>query len=472
MSTDDEILEVRLNDERVSFPRSLLEKYNVAGPRYTSYPTAPEWSDDFGPADMADRLGSPHPAAERPLSLYMHLPFCDNLCLFCGCNVVINRNHEVALPYLEHLKREIEDVAGRLDRSRPVVQFAWGGGTPTYLEPAQLEDLFSFTRSRFRFAAQAEISVEIDPRVTSAEHIRTLHRLGFNRVSMGVQDFNALVQQTIHRVQPYELTKELFHLARAEGFESINVDLIYGLPHQTVESFTETLDQVIGIGPDRIAMFSYAHVPWLKKQQGSFARFIPEGMDKFRLFQRGVERFTDAGYRFIGFDHFARPTDELCVAQRDRTLTRNFQGYSTQGGADLVGMGVSAISSIGAAYAQNFRDLPSYYRALDEGRLATMRGWRLSRDDVIRRDVITRILCHCGLAPSEIEERFGIRFDEYFAEEMPRLAELEADGLVRAGRDGIAVTLLGRLFLRIVGMVFDVYLRRREPGQRLFSKTV
>ncbi len=473
MTPKAEVLEIRCNQEKVRFSRELLDKYNVAGPRYTSYPTAPEFREDFGPAEMAAAFAESNEAGRRsPLSLYMHLPFCERLCLFCGCNVVINRNHEVAVPYLDHLKREIDDVSRRLDPSRPVIQFHWGGGTPTYLAPEQLEDLFEHARARFQFSPTAEIGVEMDPRVTTEQHVRTLRRIGFNRVSFGVQDFNPRVQETIRRIQPYEVTRELFDLCRSEKFESINVDLIYGLPHQTEESFARTIDLVIGLSPDRIAMYSYAHVPWLKKQQGSFARHIPQGIDKFKLFRCGVEGFTDAGFRYIGFDHFARPSDELCVAQEERSLTRNFQGYTTKAGADLVGLGVTSISSVGRVYAQNYRDLPSYYRAIDEQKLATMRGLRLSDDDVLRREVITRILCHCRLSKREIEERFGIRFDEYFAEECPRLEELERDGLVQVSKGEISVTLLGRLFLRVVGMAFDAYFHKRDQTKPLFSKTV
>jgi oxygen-independent coproporphyrinogen III oxidase len=469
----DENIVIRCEDESVSVSTVLLARCDVPGPRYTSYPTAPEWSDAFGAADLRFALEESNAQRPlRPLSLYMHLPFCRSLCLFCGCNVVIGKKPQVTVPYLESLKREIEEVTRVLAPGRAVTQFHWGGGTPTYLSPAQLEDLFGFAAERFRLAPGAEIGVEVDPRATTPDHVHTLRRLGFNRLSMGVQDFDARVQQTVHRIQPYEQTKELFDLGRALGFESINVDLIYGLPHQTPQSFSRTVDRVIEVRPDRIAMYSYAHVPWLKKQQGSFARFIPSGVEKFRLFSIGLERFTEAGFRFIGFDHFARPDDELSVAQRERTLTRNFQGYTTHGGVDLLAFGVSAISSVGQAYAQSFRDLPAYYGRLGARELPTMRGWRLSDDDVLRREVIVRLLCHCRLRKREIEEKFAIDFDAYFAAELGRLAELERDGLVRLSSDEIHVTLLGRVFLRVVGMVFDSYLRRRDAGRPLFSRTV
>jgi len=467
-------LVIRCGQESVSLSPELLARCDVPGPRYMSYPTAPEWSDAFGPADLRFALeesNSKRPL--RPLSLYMHLPFCRSLCLFCGCNVVISKKPEVALPYLESLKREIDEVARVLTPGRAVTQFHWGGGTPTYLSAAQLEDLFAFSAERFRFAPSAEIGVEVDPRVTTPDHLATLRRRGFNGLSMGVQDFEPRVQQTVRRIQPYEQTRELLELGRAQGFESINVDLIYGLPHQTPQSFSGTIDRVIELGPDRVAMYSYAHVPWLKKQQGSFARFIPAGAEKFRLFSIGLDRFTAAGFRFIGFDHFARPDDELCVAQRERTLTRNFQGYTTHGGTDLLAFGVSAISSVGRAYAQSFRDVPAYCRRLDAHELPTMRGWRLSDDDLLRREVILRLLCHGRLRKREIEEEFAIDFDGYFAGELERLAALERDGLIRLSSDEIEVTLLGRVFLRVIGMVFDVYLRRRDAAERpMFSRTV
>ena len=349
-------LDINIQGETLNVTREILDRYNVPGPRYTSYPTAPEWADSFGPADYEKSLSESNQGG-RSLSLYMHLPFCQSLCLFCGCNVVINKDHEVSIPYLAQLKWEIDQISRRLDRSRLVVQFHWGGGTPTYQSVAQLEDLFLYTRERFTIAPDAEIGIEVDPRVTDEEQVRTLRRLGFNRISMGIQDFNPVVQKTVRRIQPYEATKALFDQCRALEFESINIDLIYGLPHQTPDSFGDSVEKVIDMAPDRVAMFSYAHVPWLKKQQGSFAKYIPQGMEKYQIFRAGIERFTRAGYVYIGMDHFARPQDELCVAQRNRTLHRNFQGYTTKAGADLFGMGVSSISGFDRIYAQNFRDI-------------------------------------------------------------------------------------------------------------------
>jgi oxygen-independent coproporphyrinogen-3 oxidase len=450
----------------------ILEKYNRPGPRYTSYPTAPVWKDDFGPDDLENYYER---AEERrtPLSLYMHLPFCESLCLFCACNVSIQKDKSVAVPYLAALKKEIEHVAGRVSKNRAVSQFHWGGGTPSYLSPAQMEDLFEHTRERFTFAPDAEIGIEVDPRVTHRAHLEALRRLGFNRLSMGIQDFQPKVQETIHRVQPYEMTRDLIAIGRELGFESLNVDLIYGLPYQTAESFRHTIDQVLTLVPDRVAMFSYAHVPWLKKQQGSFQAHLPEGKEKFRIFRAGLERFLDAGYLYIGMDHFARPGDELATAQQNRTLHRNFQGYTTKAGADLYGMGVSAISSIGEAYAQNRKEVPAYQDTVTSRGIATMRGYRLSPDDVIRRAVIGRLLCHTVIPKREVEREFSISFDEYFAAELDRLEERRAEGLVELAPGEIRVTPLGRIFIRNVAMVFDRYLHEQQMDQRpLFSKTL
>jgi oxygen-independent coproporphyrinogen-3 oxidase len=464
--------DIEIQKEKLSITREILDRYNVPGPRYTSYPTAPEWMDTFGPPDYENALRLSNRACpRRPLSMYMHIPFCERLCLFCGCNVVINKNHEVSVPYLEKLEWEIDQLAARLDVSRPVIQFHWGGGTPTYLTATQIEELFLYTKERFSFAPDAEIGVEIDPRVTQEDQLMTLRRLGFNRISMGIQDFDPEVQATVRRIQTYEQTKAIFEMCRSLAFESINIDLIYGLPRQTPQSFIDSVDKVIDFSPDRIAMFSYAHVPWLKKQQGALSRHLPQGMVKFEIFIAGIERFTKAGYIYIGMDHFARPDDELCLAQNDRTLHRNFQGYTTKAGADLLGLGVTSISGLESVYAQNYRILSEYYSAVDRNELPVMRGIQLDRDDTIRRAVISRLLCHCVLHKNEIESEFDIRFDEYFADELARLEPLRRDGLIRLQTDSIAITLLGRIFIRNVGMVFDKYLQKPKD-KPVFSKTL
>lgn len=465
-------LSLRLDRDSFRISEEFLARYNRPGPRYTSYPTAPVWQDDIGPDDL-DQFFVQADAAKSPVSLYMHLPFCESLCLFCACNVVITKDHGVAPPYLATLKKEIEYVSQRVSRQRGVVQFHWGGGTPTYLTPAQMEDLFGHAAQRFTFAPDAEIGIEIDPRVTTQPHLESLKRLGFNRLSLGIQDFDPEVQQTIHRIQPFEMTRDLIAAARSLGFPSINVDLIYGLPHQTAERFERTVDQVLTFAPDRVAMFSYAHVPWLRKQQGAFAGHLPEGMEKFRIFCGGLSKFLGAGYQYIGMDHFAKPDDELAVAQRNRTLHRNFQGYTTKAGADLYGMGVSAISGIQDAYAQNYREVAQYTEAVERRGVATMRGYRLSEDDRLRRAVISRLLCHAVIRKDEIAADFGVNFDEYFAAEISHLQPFVEDGLARHSPGEISVTPLGRIFIRNLAMLFDPYLEKQRLAERpLFSKTL
>src|ERR1700704_2828497 len=458
--------------EELRVGEEFLGKYNRPGPRYTSYPTAPVWNDAFGPDDLV----KVHEEAERaktPVSLYMHIPFCESLCLFCACNVVIEKNKAVSPPYLGILKRETERVSRSVSKDRPVVQFHWGGGTPTYLTPAQIEDLFSFTREHFHFAADAEVGIEVDPRVTSREHLETLRRLGFNRLSMGIQDFHAEVQKAIHRIQPFELTRDLLFAARELGFDSINVDLIYGLPYQTPERFAHTVDQILELAPDRVALFSYAHVPWLKKQQGAFATHLPEGMQKFEIFRSGLMKFIEAGYLYIGMDHFAKPGDELAVSQQQRTLHRNFQGYTTKAGADLYGMGVPAISAFQNAYAQNHRDLPSWQKAVQDRGIATMRGYRLSDEDRLRRAVINRLLCHTVIVKDEISREFGVDFDQHFAAELSQLEVPREDGLVVLDNKEVRATWLGRIFIRNLAMLFDPYLEKQHLNVLpLFSKTL
>jgi len=458
------------NQLRVS--EDFLARYNRPGPRYTSYPTAPVWNDSFGPADL-ETVHAEADRAQSPVSLYMHLPFCESLCLFCACNVIIQKNHSVAPPYLGVLKKELAHLSRGISRTRPVVQFHWGGGTPTYLSPTQMEDLFAATREHFTFATDAEIGIEVDPRVTSRAHLETIRKLGFNRLSMGIQDFHPLVQKTIHRIQPFELTRDLIVSARELGFQSINVDLIYGLPYQTAETFAHTVDQILELTPDRIALFSYAHVPWLKKQQGSFAGHLPEGMTKFEIFRTGLLKFIEAGYLYIGMDHFAKPGDELASSQQNRTLHRNFQGYTTKAGADLYGMGITAISGIQNAYAQNHRDIPNWEKAVAERGIATMRGYHLSDDDRLRRAVISRLLCHTIIFKDEISREFQIDFDQYFADELQALRPAVQDGLVTLEPNQISATWLGRIFIRNLAMVFDPYLERQQLAAKpLFSKTL
>jgi oxygen-independent coproporphyrinogen-3 oxidase len=451
----------------------LLHRYNVPGPRYTSYPTAPVWTEDFRPADY-DRVLRESSSAEAPapLSLYVHLPFCEKLCYFCGCTVVITGSeHSPEDAYLVTLEREIDWVAERIGSRRPVVQFHLGGGTPTYFSPERLTRLGRKFRDRFRFAEDAEIGVEVDPRVTTREHLLTLARLGFNRLSMGVQDFDPRVQTTINRVQPYEDTKRLVEQARELGFPSINMDLIFGLPFQTAETFSATIDRVLDIGPDRLAVYSYANVPWMKKHQNVLVPYLPDERTKFEIFRTALERFTAGGFEYIGMDHFARPTDELARARASRTLHRNFQGYTTKAGTDLIGFGMSAIGSVGSAYVQNRRELPAYRDAVTREGAATFRGFHLSQDDRLRRTVIGNLLCHGVVVKSEIEKEFGIDFDATFGEALARLEPLASDGLVELSQREVRATAMGRVFLRNLAMPFDAYLAA-TPEKPVFSRTL
>jgi oxygen-independent coproporphyrinogen III oxidase len=463
---------LREMQQELSVGEEFVNRYNRPGPRYTSYPTAPVWVDTFGPPEFEAAIAEADRKAS-PVSLYMHLPFCESLCLFCACNVIIQKDKRVTPPYLDTLKEEIDHVGQRISRTRQVTQFHWGGGTPTYLSPEQIEDLFSYTQQRFSFAKDAEVGIEIDPRVTTLAHLTTLRRMGFNRLSMGIQDFKDEVQKAIHRIQSFEATRELIIYARELGFDSINVDLIYGLPYQTAESFAHTIEQIVSLSPDRIAMFSYAHVPWLKKQQGSFVGHLPEGMQKFDIFRNGLLKFLEAGYLYIGMDHFAKENDELAVSQRNRTLHRNFQGYTTKAGADLYGMGITAISAVQNVYSQNFREIPAWEDAVTTRGLATMRGYQLSQDDLIRREVISRLLCHTVIIKDEISRQFAIDFDEYFAPELERLKTPQEDGLVLINETEIRTTWLGRIFIRNLAMIFDPYLEKQQLASRpLFSKTL
>lgn len=450
----------------------LLRKYDRPGPRYTSYPPAPRFAADYGaPAFRADVAASD--LERRPLSLYVHLPFCHARCFFCGCNVEITRNRERIEQYLGYLERELDLVAALVSPGRPVEQLHWGGGTPTYLSPREIRRLAAAIHARFDLAPNAEVSVEIDPRGIEQDHLSALRDGGFSRASVGVQDFDPRVQQAIHREQPYELTRWAVDSLRKLGFTSVNLDLIYGLPLQTEESFARTLDTVLTLTPDRLAVFSYAHVPWVKRnQQAIDAGELPSGETKLRMLRRTIEVLERAGYAHIGMDHFAKPDDELTRAQREGTLRRNFQGYSTRGGTDLLAFGVTGISSLAGSYAQNVKELPAYYQRIDAGELPTERGYRLTPDDRLRRHVIHELMCNLRLDVAALEAETGIDFAGYFSASLLQLRELEQDGLVRREPRSIAVTRLGRLFVRNIAMSFDAYLATQVPGGPLFSRTV
>ncbi len=453
----------------------LVRIFDRPGPRYTSYPTAVEFTGEFGERDYLGKLDEAAAAVGEPLSLYVHLPFCQARCSFCGCSVIITEKRDVAARYLEYLHRELQMVAARLRGRRRVVQYHWGGGTPTYLEPAQMEALQAQVVRHFDIAADAEQAIEVDPRVTTRAHLDTLRRLGFNRLSVGVQDFSPIVQDAINRHQTEAATRELYAAARAAGFQSINFDLVYGLPQQTAESFTRTLASVAELRPDRLAVYSYAHVPWIKGNQKRIElKDLPPAEMKFELFSAALETFVGAGYRQVGMDHFAVPDDELALAAEGRVLHRNFMGYTTRPAPDQIGVGVTSIGDVRGAYAQNTKKLSTYYACIDNGRLPIEKGLVLTAEDRLRRHVITQLMCNFLADARETERRYGIRFDEHFARE---LAVLRADGgpatygFVRVAAEGVEVLPPGRRFVRNVCMAFDAYLGR-HAAKPVFSRTV
>ncbi len=455
-------------------PRDILARYDVAGPRYTSYPTAPEWRADFGEAAaFAAIAANNQERAGVPLSLYVHVPFCHKLCFFCGCNMLVTKKQDLVAKYLDAIEAEIARVAARLDPTREVVQIHWGGGTPTYLDPAQLERLFGALARHFKIRPDAEISLELHPAVTSFEQLATLRRLGFNRVSMGIQDFDEKVQETVNRIQPYEVTRDLIAECRRLGFLSVNTDLMYGLPHQTVEGFRATLAKVETLRPDRIALFNYAHVPWLKKHQSVFKEeWLPAPATKLEVFELAIRNLLGQGYRYIGMDHFAQPTDELTIAQADGSLRRNFMGYTTCADSDLYAFGPSSIADLDRAYLQNERNVNAYIELVGKQELPVVRGMDLTDDDRLRREVINRLFCLLRVDKADVGARFGIDFDTYFADALAALAPCAADGLVVLEPGFIHVTPRGQILLRNVAMVFDAYLAKTPPEARRFSRTV
>ncbi len=449
----------------LSIAPELLERLSRPGPRYTSYPTAVVFEESFGPAQHREALQR-FGASGRPLSLYVHLPFCRSLCHYCACNVVISRDPTIAGRYLDDVEREADLVASAVDRPARVLQLHLGGGTPTFLTPDELQRLHRLLAERFDLSAPREQAVEVDPRATSREQLEVLAELGWNRASFGVQDFDPQVQWAINRVQSVEQTEALVEAARELGYGGINVDLIYGLPFQQAETFARTLDEVLRIRPDRIALYSYAHLPRLRPAQGRFERKsypLPGAAEKYALFRQAVLAFLAAGYQHIGMDHFALPEDELAQAQGRGELHRNFQGYTVRAADDLIGLGVSAISDVAGAYAQSARELPEYRAALAQGELPTVRGWRLSADDLARREAITALMTGSPLSDD---------FAERYAEELAGMDDLVQDGLVEQTDTGVAVTPLGRFFIRNVAMRFDRYLPRGGRPLPQFSRTV
>jgi oxygen-independent coproporphyrinogen-3 oxidase len=452
-------------------PGDLIRKYDRPGPRYTSYPTAPEWSPEFGEARYLEHLA----AADRqggPLSVYVHLPFCREMCRFCGCNVIATHDRTRADHYLDVLEKEVALVAARLPSRRTVSQLHWGGGTPTFLDERQLARCHGILARHFQFAKDAELAIEVDPAVTSRSQIETLARLGFNRISMGVQDFDPKVQQTVQRIQSEEETADLVRAARENGFHGVNLDLIYGLPYQTPETWRHTLEQILHIRPDRMAVFGFAYVPWLKPHQRLLPQDeIPKPPLRVELFLAAVEAFTKAGYRLIGLDHFALEADELARAQKDGSLFRNFQGYTVRPARDTVAFGMTAISDVGGAYAQNAHKLKDWIAGVERGALPIERGAALSPDDLLRRHAINQVMCQLRLDLADVERRFGREARGALEKDLAGARELEADGLVTMSADLLEVTPLGQLLVRNVAMLLDAYLKKPATKPQ-FSRTV
>jgi oxygen-independent coproporphyrinogen III oxidase len=452
---------------------SVLKQFDRPGPRYTSYPTAPVFSADYTAQRFEDDLKENNLNNSAPVSLYLHIPFCDTLCHFCACNTIITRNREKVSEYLISLKKEIDRTTSFISKKRNVVQMAWGGGTPSYLTPEEIRDLANYIRERFTFASDAEISVEIDPRELTFDHLKAFVDGGANRFSLGVQDFNDEVQIAVNRVQPEPLTRQVFQWSRELGIKSINIDLIYGLPLQTVESFKATLDKVIELSPERIAVFNFAYVPWIKLHQKLLHQDqLPTAENKLHLLQLTINTLICAGYVYIGMDHFAKPTDELAREQKNKKLHRNFQGYSIKAGADLFGLGMSAISHFGTVYAQNAKDLPAYNEAIDNARFSTILGYKMTQDDELRKFVIMRLMCDLELDKRNVEQRFGIVFDEYFSDVLVKLKDFLPLNLLTLETDRIVILEAGRFVLRNIAMCFDAYLPKMAKEKVIFSRTV
>jgi oxygen-independent coproporphyrinogen-3 oxidase len=458
-------------DQSIKFDLDLIHRYDKSGPRYTSYPTALELHEGFGDAEYRQHIEKSN-AKGGPLSLYFHIPFCDTVCFFCGCNKIITKNRAHSAPYLESLFKEIALQGGLFDKNRKVNQLHWGGGTPTFLSFEQMHGLMNVTRTHFNLHNDdsGEYSIEVDPRETDDLTIAQLRGLGFNRISLGLQDFDPAVQKAVNRLQSKEQTFAVLEAARKEGFRSTNIDLIYGLPLQTEQSFAKTLDAVLEYSPDRFSIFNYAHMPSRFKTQRQINETdLPSPAIKLDILQMVGQKLTDAGYVYIGMDHFAKPDDELAIAQREGKLYRNFQGYSTHSDCDLIGLGVTSIGRVGDAYMQNFKELHQYHESIASNKLAVFRGVDLDADDQLRRAVITQLICHFKLSFSAIEREFAIGFTDYFAPEVENLRLMETDGLLSLLGDELKVLPAGRLLIRNICMVFDKYLAKK---QQQFSRVI
>jgi len=463
-------------ETRRLLPEALLRSFDTPGPRYTSYPTADRFSDDFGPVNviraLLQRVRHTREHAQEPLSVYVHIPFCESVCYYCACNKVITKHHDRAAEYLDALESEIGLVASVLGAGQPVSQLHFGGGSPTFLSDAELARVFDTLQRAFRITADAEVSIEVDPRTVTPARLAHLRQLGFNRISFGVQDFDAQVQKAVHRVQPLESVRVLMQAARELGFASINADLIYGLPRQTPESFATTVQQIGELKPDRIALYAYAHLPQrFKPQRRIDAAELPPASQRVAMLGGAIAGFLDRGYCYVGMDHFALEDDALAIAKREGRLHRNFQGYSTQPDCDLIGLGVSAIGRIGGSFYQNAKALPEYYETLRRGQLPVVRGLLSSPDDLVRRDVIMALMCQGRVEFEAIERAHPICMREYFADEIERLAPLAQAGLVELEPGAVQVTEAGWYLVRAVAMTFDRHLKR-NPAPERFSRIV
>ncbi|RLL51369.1 oxygen-independent coproporphyrinogen III oxidase [Mariprofundus sp. EBB-1] len=461
------------------FNLEIIKKYDKAGPRYTSYPTAPMFHTGIGAKQYRDTLQRVA-SDDAPLSLYIHIPFCNTICYYCGCNKIVTKQYDRAEPYLKLLLKEIDRVADNMrdkhgnDCQRPVTQLHFGGGTPTFMHNDQMRAIMNKLRSRFQFVAKddGEFSIEIDPRECDEDTVAVLEEIGLNRMSMGVQDFDPIVQKAVNRIQSKEETMRVLSEARNHGFESMNIDLMYGLPHQTVETFNATLKTIIEFSPDRIALFNYAHMPHMFMPQRRIDEAaIPTPQEKLNILEHSINTLLDAGYVFIGMDHFAKPEDELTIAQREGKLYRNFQGYSTQADCDLIGLGLTSIGYTGGGFFQNEKDMETYAAAVEADEFAVFRGYILSDEDHLRRQVIMRLMCDFALSYEPFETAFNINFKEHFADGLADLQEMVTDNLVELREDGLSVLPAGRLLIRNIAMVFDEYLQKKKEGSN-FSKVI
>jgi oxygen-independent coproporphyrinogen-3 oxidase len=451
----------------------LLKKYDKPGPRYTSYPTAPLFSPEYNPIMFLEDLKKNNTNGAHPLSLYFHIPFCDTLCYFCGCTTIITPNTEHLKKYIGYLQMEIDAVSKYISPQRKVVQLHWGGGTPSYLQPDQIREVGNYIKDRFSYGENIEYGVEIDPRGLTFEHMEAFRGVGMNRISIGVQDFNEDVQVASNRVQPEEITMNAYNWARELGIKSINLDLIYGLPKQTKDSFAKTLDKAIDISPERFAIFNFAYIPWLKPHQKLINQSdLPDAEVKLQILKMTIEKLVQAGYVYIGMDHFVKSTDEMAIAQKNKTLYRNFQGYSTNAQADLFGFGMSSISHFGAVYSQNHKILDEYYKSIDNKEFPTHLGYRMNQDDIIRKNVILKLMCDLELDKTQVENQFDITFDDYFSESITDLEPFVNEGIVVNSKEKILIQGMGRLVLRNIAMCFDAYIKKMVKEKPIFSRTV